>query len=73
MSCTKNPKKLLGISYRGNHKYEAYYFYRFMKFVSNNFIVKFRCKYCEAEYEQHFVTHAELLDLGFTNEEIKNK
>jgi hypothetical protein len=73
MSCTKNPKKFLGISYKGRHNWKIIKFYKFMEYVSDNFIVKYECTYCGAETEEHFVTHADLLEKGLTNEQIKNR
>jgi hypothetical protein len=74
MSCTKNPKKFLGISYRGQHKWAIVRFHKFIEYSSSsNFIVHNECEFCGAEETEHFVTHSDLLERGLTNEQIKNR
>ena len=72
MSCTKNPKKFLGINYRGEHKWKSISFYPFMKYVRDNWVVKKECEYCGCIEEDHFITHSELLEMGFSNKEIED-
>jgi hypothetical protein len=71
MSCTKNPKRFLGISYKGNHNWKITHFYKFMEYVSDNFVVNYECSNCGAETTEYFVTHADLLEKGLTNKQIK--
>lgn len=72
MSCTKNPKKFLGlISYKGWHEWEIIRFHPFMQYVRDNYIVVKRCKNCQAETEDRFLTEMDLLNMGLTIEQIR--
>ena len=73
MSCTKNPKKFLGISYRGMHEWKIVHFYKFMEFSSiDNYVVKSECTLCGCEQAEYFVTFSDLMERGLTKEQIKN-
>jgi hypothetical protein len=73
MSCTKNPKKFLWMTYKGLHKWKIVRISKFMEYVSTDYIVKSECLFCGAETVEHFVSHEELLERGLTNEQIKSR
>jgi hypothetical protein len=43
-----------------------------MKYMRDNWIVEKECELCGCIEEDHFVTHSELLELGFSNKEIED-
>jgi len=70
MRCKNNPKKFLWIKYFGEHLYLPIRIWKFMD-CSKDFCVRYQCKLCGAETEHSFVEWDELLNAGFTNEQIK--
>jgi hypothetical protein len=50
MSCLKNPKKFIGIPYKGEHEWKVITFYPFMKYIRDNWIVKKECKHSYVEF-----------------------
>lgn len=70
MTCTKNIKKhwLFG-KFNGDHNPKPIMVWKFMD-DSSDFCVRYRCEFCGAEGERHFVEWDELLSYGLTNEQI---
>jgi hypothetical protein len=74
MSCPKQNKKywLFGlIPYQPDCEWEVKSIGKFMKYVGNDFLVHYKCKYCGRPYERHFVTWDELLKAGIDNDYIE--
>ena len=62
MSCPKNPKKFLFISYNGNHNWETYYISPML--TPNMYDMDTHCTLCGSR-NRTFITHMQLVDMGY--------
>jgi len=70
MACLKNKKKFLWWGYNGDHKFVPFNASVFMTY-GDIFEVYERCEMCGCENVRNFVRWEQLLEIGMTNEEIK--
>ncbi len=73
MSCIKNPKKFLWISYNGDHDWRIEYISKFMEGVSDDFHTRERCILCGLKKNRQFVEAEELIERGIPIEDLNNR
>jgi hypothetical protein len=71
MNCTQNKKKFLWFTYNGPHKFDIIRVGKFMRYVSEDFIVWWECRRCGIMKKRSFVTYDELLHMGYTKDQIE--
>ncbi len=72
MACTKNIKKhWLWGTYNGPHNLKGYMLNSFMPY-GDSFVLHTMCELCGCKHTYNFLTHDELLEIGYTNEQISD-